>query len=653
MHQLTAPIEQTTVLLQTWADGAPAARGDPPLTGEAVSEARPAWRRAHPAPPGALTRIVVDVPPGPNESLLSYIHRTGVRTGWRFSADECNALLRIWDRFATPHCPLRQEPSTGVPPGRPFRPIAPDVEPALMRVWNWRTAPAGADEDREAAMHRVCAAIVRGHPHLSLAGLRLRGTPPLESCLQLRTLDLSGNRLTALPMLSAPQLLLVDLSRNPWPQRPPPMLGAVSVIAGPPRAGDRSRSDRAPVLRRFARVFSCRTRETPIPAIPNLLEERLARASESVVESPVRTLDAVIVHDLREAPAQERKPEPGRLRQAAAAACWVEVALDQARSAFFEELGQYCDLTGDGPQWQSTLADRPACVLHHPMAPDPAMDDAFPWRDPENPHRVHRRYADAAGRVSPWTSVGPVRWMPAMDAHFWTLAERDETLRTRALSAPERRQLREALAQDVHDELARLIAGRPRTPRCHVRRLRPEELPAHEQPLAGQQGLFVDGADEPGQRHTATRGRILGLYMGMLLESEDEEAAHLQRYPGGNAYLLDVRRPGGRLIGLAGLGAANAAVFANTSLLPGEPARYDKERLNASFVAFDVRMTDGRGRAVRETAVALVAFDALYGPLHPRREVRVDYGDDYLRHFAGGSVQGATACDIKQEPGPE
>jgi hypothetical protein len=290
------------------------------------------------------------------------------------------------------------------------------------------------------------------------------------------------------------------------------------------------------------------------------------------------------------------------------------------------------------------------------MEYDPRMENMFPLRDPKDPvNRAHPRYAGPNGEVAAAVKVTEVLLARGAFSYLEQISKSDEHHRLPRLMRPALTQLKRALQEDVLAEMQRLIEGRPlETLRCQPARLAPTELPPHEQILAGQYGLFALEA-APEERPTLSNGRILCLYMGALLETEEEMLEYRQRHPGSLGYELDTpRKNSSKLVSVAALGAANSGPFANTALLPdtADPA-YDHGRINALYMGFDVSMFDKDGQPRTERIAAVVALDNLFAPENPTREVRVDYGDAYLVQFGNPPVtdlNSDTQGTIKTEP---
>jgi len=259
-------------------------------------------------------------------------------------------------------------------------------------------------------------------------------------------------------------------------------------------------------------------------------------------------------------------------------------------------------------------------TVSHPMVPDPRVDDAFLFRDPENPNRVLGRFAAEDGSLHPRVSIQEVHFQPGQLAHIKSLCQRDRIVCTRALQT--------RLKAAVSEEVTRLIKGKSlKLPRLQPRKLEAEELPAHEKVLAGQYGVFVNPSATKGQQLTLANGKVLGLYAGSVLEKGVDEAFA----DSGRGTEYDMALSRNRTMSADGF--ANSMAFVNTALKPGSRPRdlqYDDKRINAAFVNFRIRMTDKDGETCDEHAVALIGLNNLYDKRsRPAGEVRVSYGDSY------------------------
>ncbi|MBW8833325.1 MAG: hypothetical protein JF606_28905, partial [Burkholderiales bacterium] len=263
----------------------------------------------------------------------------------------------------------------------------------------------------------------------------------------------------------------------------------------------------------------------------------------------------------------------------------VETPLDQARTAFYEEF-EVCNLTGDAPKWTSTLAKTGGVIVHHRMQPVPGNDDKFPLRDLKNPARAHPRYAGDDGKCHRNVALKKIKLDDKEGAHKFLqeLCASDPRLPLN------RRQLKTALlalAADAKEEFERLIEERPHTnPRCQPRQLSAADVQDHEQVLIGQYGLFAPRPSDPAQYPTLSNGRILGFYMGTVLENEHQRQQALATHPETGLYAIEANRRPRRRRGrpnwggagkrtpviYAALGSANSLAFANTALRRPDPA---------------------------------------------------------------------------------
>lgn len=321
----------------------------------------------------------------------------------------------------------------------------------------------------------------------------------------------------------------------------------------------------------------------------------------------------------------------------------VERTIDQARTAFIPELPR-CDLTSGRPIW--SLDEGGATIVRHAMAPVPANNHKFPLRDLRDPlNRVHARYAGDDGRCHPNVKLRNIDLASGYKTYFKHLC-RDPRV---GLAPGSIADVRARLLENARAEFIRLLRndsarGAPQAGEaqaahwpCEPRRLDRHDVPAHEHMLAGQYGLFLK-PPAPGQEPPVLgNGRILGFYMGVFAANDQEIDAVQAQYPDYERYALDAPRAGGKLTVHSAQGCANDLAFANTALQAGaaQPT-YDRERLNAEFIPFDLQLTDKAGRPARETVIAVVALDNAIG-----HELRIDYGEAFLQQFKAGPAQAA------------
>jgi len=320
----------------------------------------------------------------------------------------------------------------------------------------------------------------------------------------------------------------------------------------------------------------------------------------------------------------------------------VERMVDHARTAFLEELGQVCDITGERPEWSSLLADEPAVVVSHAMEPDDAMDHVFPYRDPDDPlGRVHARFARDDGSVHPKVAVSEDAIRLGAGGRYLEqmVAEGDWRV---SMTKPELETAIAGLKRSVRAEMERLIASKaPEQPRCTVQRLREEELLEHEKVLAHGHGLKAPEVRDATLQPTLRNGRILGIYAGVLTENADQHNAYVDLHPGADEYDMEPRRRSQWRV--SALGAANSMAYANTALKADKP-EYDDARINAMYIPFEVPMIDKDGRKIRLPVVALVGLDNLYdAQSNPHRHVLAHYGEGHP--LVGGELK-----EVKIEP---
>ncbi|HET9645253.1 MAG TPA: hypothetical protein VFP68_18280, partial [Burkholderiaceae bacterium] len=210
--------------------------------------------------------------------------------------------------------------------------------------------------------------------------------------------------------------------------------------------------------------------------------------------------------------------------------------LDQARTAFYREL-QLCDLSGDIAEWRLHLNRDDATVVRHRPEPMPENDHKFPLRDPADPlGRVHPRYAGLNGNCDPKVQIRDVRIGNGFRSYFRDFVKTDGRLRIDARELPG---LIERLEEDARRELDRLIHERPGPVRCQPRVLQKADVMAHEKALVGQYGLFVRRPSPGSELPTLSNGRILGFYMGALLDNDDAVARTVSVHPDYALYAID------------------------------------------------------------------------------------------------------------------
>jgi hypothetical protein len=327
------------------------------------------------------------------------------------------------------------------------------------------------------------------------------------------------------------------------------------------------------------------------------------------------------------------KAEPAGAAAPARAPLYVETALDQARTAFHRDLGQICDLTGEQAEWRTHFDRDDMAIVRHDMQPMPENDHKFPLRDPADAlGRVHPRYADEHGNVHPRVRLNKMQVGTGFRSYFRELVKsKDARLRVDPGSLPK---LMTKLEEDAARQLQRLISGQVEPPRCTPRVLLDSDVQPHERMLVGQHGLFVTRPEEAADRPTLSNGRILGFYMGALVENDHELAHTVSLHPDYERYAIDAHPRNNRPVMYSALGATNSIAFANTALKPdsAEPA-VDRQRVNALFIELDASLTDNKGRPRIERLVAMVALDNLFDGNQADAQVLADYGDNFLENF--------------------
>jgi hypothetical protein len=292
-------------------------------------------------------------------------------------------------------------------------------------------------------------------------------------------------------------------------------------------------------------------------------------------------------------------------------------------------------------------------ILHemrHQLIPDSRMDDAFPWRDPDDPvGRVFKPYAGEDGQVHPALREHADRITSEMSVGKklvrQLVSSNDNTFLPRGTKTTA---LWPVLEDSVAREVRRLVRGEHARLPVVPSLMTAADLRPHEQMLRGRNGLRLspeimltarsgDRRDLP----SLSNGRILGVYLGAVLDNgtdlENWERTHIH-FP---SYAMDASTQSGRKVTMSAEGAANAIAFANTALLPDTPtAQFDHNRINATFLGFVVRLPDPHdpSRHRNQSIVALAALDNAFDPAtNPEGLILADYGNGYLDLFNQGA----------------
>ncbi|WP_173141933.1 hypothetical protein [Kibdelosporangium persicum] len=288
------------------------------------------------------------------------------------------------------------------------------------------------------------------------------------------------------------------------------------------------------------------------------------------------------------------------------------------------------------------------------VAPVQALERAFPWRSARDPmNRVYEPFADADGRVHP-------RIVARADEITATMLRNKSVFKAIARDPDDHRlpvtvtneQLEAAwpvLGESVAAEIRRLTRGHAlKSPPVRIARVERKHVPRHERALVGQWGLFLaqwPPNRSPRRRPSLLNGRILGVYMGAVLDDADDLAYWEEAYERYPAYALGLG-DGTRYQSLMGAeGAANAAVFANTATKlvdrpdgHGREIAIDERRVNAMFVEFLVRMPlPGRGFRAQTIGAVVALENAFDQKTNPYGSILVDYGETYLPNLNGHS----------------
>jgi hypothetical protein len=277
-------------------------------------------------------------------------------------------------------------------------------------------------------------------------------------------------------------------------------------------------------------------------------------------------------------------------------------------------------------------------------------------------NRVYEPFADANGRVHPGIVARADEITATMLRQKAVLKAmvRDpddhrlpDTVTNKQLEA-----LWPVLGQSVAAEIRRLTRGEAqKSPPVRIARVERKHVPRHERALVGQWGLFL--ATWPpnrsaGRRPSLLNGRILGVYMGAVLDDPDDVAYWEQTYRRYPAYALGLGEDTRYESLMSAEGAANAAVFANTATKlvdrpdgRGQEFAIDEQRVNAMFMEFVVRMPLPRGGFRAQIIGAVVALENAFDEkTNPYGSVIVGYGDTYLPNLNKHSSPGELAAFV-------
>ncbi|MFF5074620.1 hypothetical protein ACFY2R_26315 [Micromonospora olivasterospora] len=311
--------------------------------------------------------------------------------------------------------------------------------------------------------------------------------------------------------------------------------------------------------------------------------------------------------------------------------------------------------------------------ITHNIEPDPAMDDAFPWRDDDDPRgRVYAPFADENGQVHPVVRANVDRITASMDSDKQFLsgiARNPNDPRLPHVPDEELERLWPLLERMVAAEIRRLVLGESlENPRVKVLRMTADLLEPHERGpdvLEGRLGLALEDAFV--QRFLL---ELLGVYPGAVLENQRQMAAWERDYRLYPSYSISLetsrpsygvrgRRSRGRrlvaprrvkrTIAMSAEGFANSIVFANTALKPDtrEPDIY---RTNSVYLQFTVRIPDNNNRIRRQEIMVLFGLNNLFNlVINPHRIVIADYGPHYYDKEENFPPINPTK-PIKQEP---
>ncbi|MFE0019820.1 hypothetical protein ACFWX1_02330, partial [Amycolatopsis sp. NPDC059021] len=325
--------------------------------------------------------------------------------------------------------------------------------------------------------------------------------------------------------------------------------------------------------------------------------------------------------------------------------------------------GQSSDAASDS----SEPADTDEPTSGHRVLPMSGMDDVPPWRDWRDPvGRVYEPFAGEDGGVHPevLTHLGELKaTMKMSEKRLQELVDGPGDVMSQWGERGSMAALQRSLEREVAYEVRRRMRGEPLSlPLVRTDVVRFGDVSWYEHALVGQHGLFLrkpvsDMLAE--ERPSLRNGRILGLYLGAVLDSDEAVRNWEERHPefphytvamgfssrrkikGGTSRRKRSRRKWSRVKGklgapidMAAEGAADSMAFANTAVtspLDGNEGAIDLDRVNAGFIGFDITIHGKNGKPQVQPVVAVVALDNAFDVRkNPRGMIIVDYGDDYL-----------------------
>ncbi len=276
-------------------------------------------------------------------------------------------------------------------------------------------------------------------------------------------------------------------------------------------------------------------------------------------------------------------------------------------------------------------------VVSHNMTPMRAMNNAFPFRDPNDPQgRVYEPYADENGQLHSAVvrrADEITAEMIGTKAMLKGIARDPDDTRLPATAATGLTAVWPALERAVAAEMRRLVREEPlATPVVRVGEVTEKHVREHERALVGENGLFLSrrSADIPPAEWPSLRnGRILGVYLGAVLDSGETLANWEETYRKYPSYAMKLAKTRNTM---SAEGAANFIAFANTATEDsGHGLTYDHDRINAVFVKFRIHLFDKGENPRAQTIAVLMALDNAFDrETNPDGVILVDYGDDYL-----------------------
>jgi hypothetical protein len=129
--------------------------------------------------------------------------------------------------------------------------------------------------------------------------------------------------------------------------------------------------------------------------------------------------------------------------------------------------------------------------------------------------------------------------------------------------------------------------------------------------------------------------------MGYVFRGEAQEKRAIEAHPDDHGrYLLAADHGRSGVTNYSGAGAVNNTGFANTATR-SDLKDYDRDRINAVFLPFEIGLTDKDGKSRPKSVSVLVGLDNL----EPDRQILVNYGPRFLEQLQPPSERSLRAAE--------